>query len=141
MSIENKALFESMMYKMADEFPECLRIHVDWDFVLKDKITQEIKSKKKFRVLAIQNDVQKYQHVAIIISKLGHEYVRLPAHIEKFLLELSEKTEIVTHLDFTGNVYLYTDNLIISEDAVRKHFQENNLLLFIRDQKYWQNKL
>lgn len=138
MSIENKALFESMMHKMEDEFPGCLRVHVDWDFILKDKITHEIKSKKKFRVLAIQNDVEHYQHLAIIISKLGHEYVQLPDHIKKFLLELSKKAEIGTHLDFTGNIYLYTDKLIIPEDLVQKHFQENNLILFIRDQKYWQ---
>ena len=42
-------------------------------------------------------------------------------------------------LRFTGNVYLYTPKLIVPENIVREHFQENNLMLVLRDHKYWQN--
>ena len=38
-------------------------------------------------------------------------------------------------LKFTGNVYLYTDKLLVSEDAVRKHFAKNNMVLQSRVQK------
>ena len=40
-----------MMSRMGDEFPQCLRVHVDWEYTLVDKVTQEIKNRKKFRVL------------------------------------------------------------------------------------------
>ncbi|TLX93536.1 MAG: hypothetical protein E6K91_08515 [Thaumarchaeota archaeon] len=49
--MENKDLFEMMMSRMGDEFPQCPRAHVDWEFTLVDKVTQEIKNRKKFRVL------------------------------------------------------------------------------------------
>lgn len=138
-----------MMNRMTDEFPECARIHADWEFLLKEKITQEIKNKKEFRILAIQNDSQNYQHMAIIILQLGQEYVQLPQLVEKFLLELQQTAEIdfknnfeekiklrISELKFTRNVYLYTDKLLVSEDLIRKHFQENGLMLIIRDKEY-----
>jgi hypothetical protein len=149
MSLKNNKLFETMMSKMAYEFPECSRIHADWEFLLKEKITQEIKNKKEFRILTIQNDSQNYQHVAIIISQLGQEYIQIPQLVEKFLLELRQIAEIdfkdnfeekvkfhSTELKFTGNVYLYTDKLLVSEDLIQKYFQENGLKLIIRDKEY-----
>jgi hypothetical protein len=143
--IENEDLFERMMSRITDDFPECPSLHVDWEFALKDKITQEIKSKKKIRVLAVQNNAKNYQHVAIIISKLGHEYLQIPGLVEKFLSEMPKTAEITTNHDlgnvgtfhtsdlkFTGNVYLYTDKLLVSEESLQQHFQKNNLVLLIR---------
>ena len=141
-----------MMSRMGDEFPQCPRVHVDWEFTLVDKVTQEIKNRKKFRVLAIQNNTQNYQHAAIIITELGQEYVQIPSMIKKFFSEIPKTVELITRdhfeekemspssdLRFTGNVYLYTHKLIVPEAIVREHFQENNLMLVLRDHKYWQN--
>ena len=143
--MKNLGLFESMMSKMADEFPEYPRIHADWEFILKEKATKEIKNTKKFRILVIQNDVQNYQHVAIIISELGHEYVQIPDLVEKFLSEIKKASELNIKTDlenntmfcpssfkFTGNVYLYTDKLLVSEDAIRQHFEKKNMILQAR---------
>ncbi len=137
---------------MGDEFPQCQRVHVDREFTLVDKITREIKNRKKFRVLAIQNNTQNYQHAAIIITELGEEYIQIPSLIEKFFTEIPNTLEVISkdhfedkkmfpgsHLRFTGNVYLYTHKLIVPQDFVRKHFQENNLTLVLRDHEYWQN--
>ena len=134
-----------MMSKMADEFPKYPRIHADWEFILKEKTTKEIKNTKKFRILVIQNDVQNYQHVAIIISELGHEYVQIPDLVEKFLSEIKKASELNIKTDlenntmfcpssfkFTGNVYLYTDKLLVSEDAIRQHFEKKNMILQAR---------
>jgi hypothetical protein len=132
-----------MMSKMANEFPECPRIHADWEFTLTDKITRELKNTKKFRILVIQNDAQNYQHVAVIISELGPEYVQLPELVGKFLSEIQKTVEVGTEdnlagkvkvscFKFTGNIYLYTDKLLVSEDAIRKYFEKNNLVLQTR---------
>jgi hypothetical protein len=134
------------MSRISDDFPECPSLHVDWEFALKDKITQEIKSKKKIRILAVQNITKNYHHVAIIISKLGHEYLQIPSLVEKFLSEMPKTVEITSKhnlgnvetfhtsgLKFTGNVYLYTDKLLVSEEPLQQHFQKNNLVLFVRN--------
>ena len=44
------------MTKMGNEFPQCPRVHADWEFTLVDKATQVVKNTKKFRIVAIQND-------------------------------------------------------------------------------------
>ena len=141
-----------MMSRMGDEFPQCQRVHVEWEFNLVDKVTREIKNRKKFRVLAIQDNSQNYQHAAIIITDLGQEYEQIPSMIKKFFSEIPKTVEVISKdhfeakemspssaLRFTGNVYLYTHKLIVPEDIVRKYFQENNLTLVLRDHKYWQN--
>lgn len=133
------------MAKMADEFPQYSRIHTDWEFTLKAKNTKKIKNTKKFRILAIQNEMQNHQHAAIIISELGQEYVQLPDLVEKFLVEIQRAAQVnstnnfedkvvfcPSSLKFTKNVYLYTDRLLVSEEAIRKHFKKNNLALETR---------
>lgn len=141
-------VFGTMTSKIENEFPQCSRIHADWEFVLTDKKTGEIKNNKKFRILAIQNDAEKYQHVGIIISELSNEYVQLPDLVEKFLLDIQKTVEAsvgdalgdkksldVSEFKFTGNVYLYTDKLLVSEDVIQKHFKKSNMLLQSRVEK------
>jgi len=141
-------VFGTMISKIESEFPQCSRIHADWEFVLTDKKTGEVKNNKKFRILAILNDAEKYQHVGVIIPDLSNEYVQLPDLVEKFLSDL-QKTVNASMVDamgnkklfdasgfkFTGNVYLYTDKLLVSEDAIQKHFAKNNLHLQSRVEK------
>ncbi|CUR51995.1 protein of unknown function [Nitrosotalea devaniterrae] len=132
-------VFESAMSKIQNEFSTCSTVHADWEFVLTDKKTGETKNTKKFRMLAIQNGDKKYQHIAVIIPELSSEYVQIPDLVEKFLLQIHSETRSKDILDtkmpdmnifqFTGDVYLYTDKLLISEDAIRNHFQKNNLVL------------
>jgi hypothetical protein len=137
-------VFESATSKMRNEFSQCSTLHADWEFVLTDKKTREIKNVKKFRILAILNDVERYQHIGVIIPELSNEYVQLPDLVEKFLLEMrknvgdtsnDDKTFDVSAYRFTRNVYLYTDKLLVSEDALKKYFQDHNLLLQIRMEK------
>jgi len=141
-------VFGTMTSKIESEFPQCSRIHADWEFVLTDKKTGEVKNNKKFRILAILNDAEKYQHVGVIIPDLSNEYVQLPDLVEKFLSEL-QKTVDASMVDalgnkklfdasgfkFTGNVYLYTDKLLVSEDVVQRHFAKNNMHLQSRVEK------
>ncbi len=141
-------VFGTMTSKIESEFPQCSRIHADWEFVLTDKKTGEVKNNKKFRILAILNDAEKYQHVGVIIPDLSNEYVQLPDLVEKFLSDL-QKTVDASMVDamgnkklfdasgfkFTGNVYLYTDKLLVSEDVVQRHFAKNNMHLQSRVEK------
>lgn len=132
-------VFEAAISKIQNEFSTCSTIHADWEFVLTDKKTGETKNTKKFRMLAIQNDDKKYQHIAVIIPELSSEYVQIPDLVEKFLLQIHGEVKPKDTLDtkmsdihifqFTGDVYLYTDKLLVSEDAIRNHFQKNNLAL------------
>ncbi len=128
------------MSKVRNEFSWCSTVHADWEFVLTDKKTGQVKNTKKFRMIAIQNDAEKYQHIAVAIAELSSEYVKIPDMVEKFLLELQKTSEtdsktLETEMPdmhifrFTGDVYLYTDKLLVSEDAVRDHFQKNKLVL------------
>ncbi|MDE1843735.1 MAG: hypothetical protein KGI10_00235 [Thaumarchaeota archaeon] len=141
-------LFETMTSQIENEFPQCSRMHADWEFVLTDKKTGEIKNNKKFRILAIQNDAEKYQHVGIIIPELSNEYVQLPDMVGKFLSEMQKTVEAsvghtlgdkksidVSAFKFTGNVYLYTDRLLVSEDVIQKHFKKSNMSLQSRVEK------
>lgn len=145
MHSKKTSVFEIMTSKLENEFPQYSRIHVDWEFVLTDKKTGEIKNTKKFQILAIQNDVEKYKHVGIIISELSNEYIQLPDLVAKFLLEVEQNAAInigdtlgdkkildTTAFEFTRNVYLYTDKLLVSEDVLQKYFQKYNLILQIR---------
>ncbi|HEX5457393.1 MAG TPA: hypothetical protein VFX64_03300 [Candidatus Nitrosotalea sp.] len=135
-------VFESATSKMRNEFSQCAIIHADWEFLLTDKKTGEVKNNKKFRMLAIQNDSEKFQHVAVIIPELSSEYVQIPDLVEKFLSQVQKTKESENPLErkipdmsifrFTGDVYLYTDKLLVSEDAIRSHFQKNNLVLQTR---------
>jgi len=138
----------TMTSKIESEFPQCSRIHADWEFVLTDKKTGEVKNNKKFRILAILNDAEKYQHVGVIIPDLSNEYVQLPDLVEKFLSDLkktaeanmvdirgNEKSLDVSGFKFTGNVYLYTDKLLVSEDVIQKHFAKSNMHLQSRVDK------
>lgn len=138
----------TMISKIESEFPQCSRIHADWEFVLTDKKTGEVKNNKKFRILAILNDAEKYQHVGVIIPDLSNEYVQLPDLVEKFLSDLkktaeanmvdirgNEKSLDVSGFKFTGNVYLYTDKLLVSEDVIQKHFAKSNMHLQSRVDK------
>lgn len=141
-------VFEIMTSKIENEFPQCSRIHADWEFVLTDKKTGKVKNNKKFRILAIQDDAEKYQHAGIIIPELSNEYVQLPDLIGKFLSEIQKTVEAsvghalgdkkslnVSDFKFTGNVYLYTDKLLVSEDVIQKHFKKNDMLLQSRVEK------
>ena len=141
-------VFGTMTSKIEHEFSHCSRIHADWEFVLTDKKTGEVKNNKKFRILAIQDDAQKSQHVGIIIPELSNEYVQLPDLVEKFLLEIQKTVETsvghaqgdkksidASDFKFTGNVYLYTDKLLVSEDAIQKHFAKSNMRLQSRVDK------
>lgn len=138
----------TMTSKIEIEFPQCSRIHADWEFVLTDKKTGEVKNNKKFRILAILNDAEKYQHIGVIIPDLSNEYVQLPDLVEKFLSDLkktaeanmvdirgNEKSLDVSGFKFTGNVYLYTDKLLVSEDVIQKHFAKSNMHLNSRVEK------
>jgi Na+/phosphate symporter len=138
-------VFETMTLQLENEFAQHSRIHADWEFVLTDKKTREVKNVKKFRILAILNDVEEYKHIGVIIPELSNEYVQLPDLVEKFLLDIQKnieknvcdpsnngKTLDVSVYRFTRNVYLYTDKLLVSEDVLKKHFQDHNLLLQIR---------
>ncbi len=137
-------VFETMTSKMENEFPQCSRIHAEWEFVLTDKKTREVKNTKKFQILAIQNESERSKHIGIIISELSNEYVQLPDMIAKFLLELEkysdssiddttkDKIHDVSVFEFTKNVYLYTDKLLVSEDVLYKYFKKYNLILQIR---------
>ncbi len=44
-------LFSTMTSKIESEFPQYSRIHADWEFVLTDKKTGEVKNNKKFRIM------------------------------------------------------------------------------------------
>ncbi|MHB8546142.1 MAG: hypothetical protein ACYDAJ_05195 [Nitrosotalea sp.] len=142
-------IFETMTSQVENEFPQCSRIHAEWEFVLTDKKTREIKNNKKFQILAIQNDAERYTHIGIIISELSNEYVQLPDLVEKFLLELEKHTETnigntlsgrkirdSSGFEFTRNVYLYTDKLLVSEDVLQKYFKKNNLILQVKAAKH-----
>lgn len=142
-------VFETMTSKVENEFPQCSRIRAEWEFVLTDKKTREIKNTKKFQILAIQNDVERYTHIGIIISELSNEYVQLPDLVEKFLLEIkkyaeanigdntsSKKTHDSSGFEFTRKVYLYTDKLLVSEDVLQKYFRKSNLVLQVRATKH-----
>lgn len=133
-----------MMAKMGDEFPQCPRVHTDWEFALLDKITKIAKNTKKFRIVAIQDCEQNLQHVAVIISELSNEYVQLPEMVERFLSQLKDSAEAgagggampdALRLQFTNNVYLYTDKLLVSEDVLRKHFGKSKMVLQLRVDK------
>ncbi|HEU5487730.1 MAG TPA: hypothetical protein VFV16_02800 [Candidatus Nitrosotalea sp.] len=141
-------VFGIMTSKIESEFPRCSRIHADWEFVLTDKKTGEIKNNKKFRIMVIQDNAQKHQHIGLIIPDLSNEYVQLPDLVEKFLSELQKPVEAsVGHVQgdkksidaslfkFTGNVYMYTDKLLVSEDVVQKHFAKSNMHLQTRVEK------
>jgi len=137
-----------MTSKIESEFPQCSRIHADWEFVLTDKKTGEVKNNKKFRIMVILDNAQKYQHVGVIIPDLSNEYVQLPDLVEKFLSDLKKTADAnmvdvtgdkksldVSGFKFTGNVYLYTDKLLVSEDVVQKHFAKSNMHLQSRVEK------
>ncbi|NHH98834.1 hypothetical protein DYY66_0173 [Candidatus Nitrosotalea sp. FS] len=141
-------VFGTMTSKIESEFPQCSRIHADWEFVLTDKKTGEVKNNKKFRILAILNDAEKYQHVGVIIPDLSNEYVQLPDLVEKFLSDLKKTADAnmvdvmgdkksldMSGFKFTGNVYLYTDKLLVSEDVIQKHFAKSNMHLQSRVEK------
>ncbi|MDE1811361.1 MAG: hypothetical protein KGI19_01775 [Thaumarchaeota archaeon] len=138
-------VFETMTSKITNEFPQYSRIHANWEFVLTDKKTKQVKNTKQFQIIAIQNDDKKHKHIGIIISELSNEYVQLPDLVAKFLLELEkytdssvddimkdEKIHDMPTFEFTKNVYLYTDKLLVSEDALYKYFKKYDLILQIR---------
>ena len=141
-------VFGTMTSKIESEFPNYSRIHADWEFVLTDKKTGEVKNNKKFRIMVIQDNTEKHQHVGLIVPELSNEYVQLPDLVEKFLSELQKPVEAsVGHVQgdkksidtsafkFTGNVYLYTDKLLVSEDVIQKHFAKSNMRLHSRVEK------
>lgn len=125
--------FEKMMEKMGDEFPQYSRVHADWEFALVDKTTRAVKNTKKFRMISLQNTGENHNHIAIIIQDLSNEYIQLPDHVRKFLLQLAQESNSnnICRLEFTGQVYLYTDKLLVAEDSVKKHFEKNNLSVAI----------
>ena len=148
MNSKKTDLFGIMTSKIENEFPQYSRIHADWEFVLTDKKTGEVKNNKKFRIMTIQNDAQKHQHVGLIIPDLSNEYVQLPDLVEKFLSELQKTVETnvghaqgdkksidASDFKFTGNVYLYTDKLLVSEEVIRKHFAKSNMHIQLRVEK------
>jgi len=141
-------VFGIMTTKIESEFPQCSRIHADWEFVLTDKKTGEVKNNKKFRIMAIHDAAKKHQHIGVIIPDLSNEYVQLPDLVEKFLAELQKTVEAsvgnetgakksldLSEFQFTGNVYLYTDKLLVSEDVIQKHFAKSNMHLHSRVEK------
>ncbi len=84
----------------------------------------------------------------MIIPELSNEYVQIPDLVEKFLSELQKTVEAsvghaqgdkksidVSDFKFTGNVYLYTDKLLVSEDVIQKHFAKSNMHLQSRVEK------
>jgi len=141
-------VFGIMTSKIESEFPNYSRIHADWEFVLTDKKTGEVKNSKKFRIMVIQDNAKKNQHVGLIVPELSNEYVQLPDLVEKFLSDLKKTADAnmvdvtgdkksldVSGFKFTGNVYLYTDKLLVSEDVVQKHFAKSNMHLQSRVEK------
>ena len=141
-------VFGIMTSKIESEFPQCSRVHADWEFVLTDKKTGDVKNNKKFRILAILNDAEKHLHIGVIIPDLSNEYVQLPDLAEKFLSDLQKTAETnmvdvtgdnksldVSGFKFTGNVYLYSDKLLVSEEVVQKHFAKSNMHLQSRVEK------
>lgn len=141
---------EIMMNRLLDEFKQFLKVHKDISFKYAKKNTMKIFYEKSCRLVLLQNNTENYQHVAIIVPELGEEYVLLPQLIKGFITEIKSSIEIRTKahykdteefhsksLIFTDNVYLYTDNLKISEDILREYFHKNNLFLILRDEAYW----
>ncbi len=139
---ENDKMFiEETFKKLCDEFSNCLKCHKDYTFHAIDK---------SLRIVVIQNNIENYKHVGIVASKIGPEYKLIPQSIQDCINGLSKSLLIIAkkhyedsekfssnEIVFTSQVYLYTDELLVPEDEIRKYFQENKLKLIIRDDKYW----
>ncbi|MDE1724525.1 MAG: hypothetical protein KGH76_01340 [Thaumarchaeota archaeon] len=130
-------LFESLMTKMGDDFPNSPRIHADWEFALVAKSTKKVQNTKKFRLVAILLSDENKAHIGIIIPELSNEYVELPNLVYKFLSQLEHDGTMsgMSRLEFTGTVYLYTDKLLVSEDSIKKHFEKDNMLVQFKVKK------
>lgn len=139
---ENDKIFiEETFKKLCNEFSNCLKCHKDYTFH---------PINKSLRIAVIQNNIENYKHVGIVASKIGPEYKLYPQAIQDCITGLSKSLLIIAkkhyedfekfssnEIVFTSQVYLYTDNLLVPEEEMRKYFQENKLKLIIRDDKYW----
>jgi hypothetical protein len=124
------------MAKMGDEFPYSPRVHADWEFTLVEKSTKAVKNTKKFRLVAIHLVDENHVHVAIVIPELSNEYIQLPDLVRKFLSQMEcDKVSGMSGLLFTGNVFLYTDKLLVAEEPVKRHFEKDKMALHFRVEK------
>jgi WD40 repeat protein len=106
-----------------------------------------------FKLFAILNLDENYQHGGMIIEELGEEYTQVPTELEKFLQGNPSKVYIESKspadkesfnnqsLRFTGTVYLYCNRLTEPEQVVRTYFQQKGMKLVIRDEAYWQKHI
>lgn len=145
--IQTKNFLEIMMDRLFYEWGQFLIIHKD---ISLKYIYKKDFYEKNCRVVIIQNNTENYQHIAIIVQEISEEYVFFPQIIKEFIIEIKDSIEIITKnhyedieefhskkLIFTGNVYLYTNSLKVSEDILREYFQKNGLFLILRDEAYW----
>lgn len=134
--MKDKDLFESLMAKMGNEFPYSPRVHADWEFTLVEKSTKAVKNTKKFRLVAIHLVDENRIHVAIIIPELSNEYIQLSDLVTKFLSQIAyDKTSGMPGVSFSGNVFLYTDKLLVAEDPVKRQFEKDKMALHFRVEK------
>jgi hypothetical protein len=125
-----------MMAKMGNEFPYSPRVHADWEFTLVEKSTKAVKNTKKFRLVAIHLVDENRIHIAIVIPELSNEYVQLSDLVRKFLSQIEHDTVSgMSGLAFTGNVFLYTDKLLVAEEPVKRHFEKDRMTLHLRVEK------
>lgn len=106
-----------------------------------------------FKLFAILNLDENYQHGAMIIEELGREYTKVPEELDKFLKGVPSQIYIESkspsdkesftnqNLQITGNVYLYCFKLMEPEQEVSNFFRQNGMKLVIRDEQYWQAHL
>jgi hypothetical protein len=104
---------------------------------------------KPYRLIAIQNIDENYQHIAIIINQLGLEYKFFMETIEKFLIEIKKRNYIETkihskdkyshnnqNLIFTKTIYFYTDEITIPETEIIEFFFKLGIKVIINDNNY-----
>lgn len=142
---------EETLRRFLNDFPRSLKTHQEWGIGIAPRDRPEEKHLKKYCWGLIQNHAERYQHAAIVVTNAGEELQALPSIFPEFREKTQSGTKVIMkvhhedqdefssdELVFTGNVYLYTDQLQVPKEVAQAWFRDAGMKLLVRDDDYWQ---
>ena len=155
MSAEVEPEIISIWWKrIEDEFSRHLKTHQDTPIQALSRLEpSRILLEKPCRIISICDIEQNFEHAGVIASQLTREeYEILPSTIKQLLAKFKRDVFVAQadsgsrridgdnrNLVFTGNLYLFTDQLIVPEEEIRAFFHQNQMKLILRDEATWQS--
>lgn len=123
------------------DFPNRLGLSFTFNFKIQS-IDNEI-IQKDFIAKALYNLSENNFHIAFIIQSFELEYKNIPQLVKEVIAKANTYLVTTDRLEennkectFTNKVYVYTDQLKISEEKVKEYLKSHNLKIEFRDNKF-----